>query len=172
MAVLNRSLALARAYAWACLSCPVLSGAAPLVANERRPTSYIIGRRWDVRGLPPVPVEESRDNTPESLPHGSGSQRAEVGRTMSRQLQTLITDDLDGSDAAGTVRFGYEGVEYEIDLNEEHLQEFEEFLAPYIEYGRRIRADQRGGGDPEASGNRPGKTSGQYASRRASMATT
>ncbi|MGZ4666590.1 MAG: Lsr2 dimerization domain-containing protein [Frankiaceae bacterium] len=35
---------------------------------------------------------------------------------MSRQLQTLVTDDLDGSDAAGTVRFGYEGVEYEIDL--------------------------------------------------------
>ena len=36
---------------------------------------------------------------------------------MARQVQTLLTDDLDGSDAAGTVRFGYEGVEYEVDLS-------------------------------------------------------
>ncbi len=63
---------------------------------------------------------------------------------MSRQLQTLVTDDLDGSDAAGTVRFAFQGVEYEIDLNEQHLREFAEFLAPYIEYGRRLRVDRRG----------------------------
>lgn len=63
---------------------------------------------------------------------------------MARQVQTLLTDDLDGSQAAGTVRFGYEGVEYEVDLSDKHLEEFEEFLAAYIEHGRRVRGDRRG----------------------------
>ena len=62
---------------------------------------------------------------------------------MARQVQTKLIDDLDESEASGTVRFGYEGGEYEIDLNNEHLQEFEEFLAPYIELGRRVRDGQR-----------------------------
>ncbi len=64
---------------------------------------------------------------------------------MARQVQTKLIDDLDESEASGTIRFGYEGGEYEIDLNEQHLQEFEEFLAPYIEHGRRLRDGQRRG---------------------------
>ncbi len=64
---------------------------------------------------------------------------------MARQVQTKLIDDLDESEASGTVRFGYEGGDYEIDLNEQHLQEFEEFLAPYIEHSRRVRDGQRRG---------------------------
>ena len=76
---------------------------------------------------------------------------------MAREVQTRLTDDLDGSPAVTTARFGYEGVEYEIDLNEEHLEEFEEFLAPYVEHGRRIRVDRqrrpgRGGGTRRDAG--------------------
>lgn len=63
---------------------------------------------------------------------------------LARQVQTRLVDDLDGSDAAGMVRFGYEGVGYEVDLSEKHLEEFEEFLGPYIEHGRRVRGDRRG----------------------------
>src|SRR5512135_1616350 len=57
---------------------------------------------------------------------------------MTRQAYTRLIDDLDGSDAADTVRFGYEGNEYEVDLCGEHLDSFEDFLAPYIEHGRRV----------------------------------
>ncbi len=35
---------------------------------------------------------------------------------MAQKIQTLFIDDLDGSDAEGTVRFGLDGTEYEIDL--------------------------------------------------------
>ena len=36
---------------------------------------------------------------------------------MAQQVQTLFVDDLDGSEAEGTARFGLDGTEYEIDLN-------------------------------------------------------
>ena len=73
---------------------------------------------------------------------------------MARQVQTRLVDDLDESEASGTVRFGYEGGEYEIDLNDEHLQEFEEILAPYIEHGRRVR-DGQGRGRQRARTGEP-----------------
>ena len=55
-------------------------------------------------------------------------------------VQKVITerfDDLDGSPAVETVRFGYAGREYEIDLNEEHASQLDEALAAYIEHARR-----------------------------------
>ena len=33
---------------------------------------------------------------------------------MAQKVQTLFIDDLDGSEAEGTVRFGLDGAEYEI----------------------------------------------------------
>ena len=42
---------------------------------------------------------------------------------MAQKIQTLFIDDLDGSAAEGTVRFGLDGAEYEIDLNAGHAQE-------------------------------------------------
>ena len=36
---------------------------------------------------------------------------------MAEKVQTLFIDDLDGSEADGTVRFGLDSAEYEIDLN-------------------------------------------------------
>ena len=36
---------------------------------------------------------------------------------MAQKIQTLFIDDLDGTAAEGTVRFGLDGTEYEIDLN-------------------------------------------------------
>ena len=41
---------------------------------------------------------------------------------MAQKIQTLFIDDLDGSEADGTVRFGLDGTDYEIDLNTEHAQ--------------------------------------------------
>jgi len=42
---------------------------------------------------------------------------------VAQKIQTLFIDDLDGSAADGTVRFGLDGAEYEIDLNAKHARE-------------------------------------------------
>src|SRR5512135_1814032 len=56
---------------------------------------------------------------------------------MVQKVVRELVDDLDGSLAVETVRFGYAGRDYEIDLSEEHAAELDELLAPYIEHGRR-----------------------------------
>ena len=50
---------------------------------------------------------------------------------MAQKVQTLLVDDLDGSEADGTVRFGLDGTEYEIELNTEHAQQLRNALARY-----------------------------------------
>ena len=59
---------------------------------------------------------------------------------MAQKVQTLYVDDLDGSEADGTIRFGLDGTEYEIDLNANHAQELRDVLARYLAAGRRVRA--------------------------------
>ena len=61
---------------------------------------------------------------------------------MAQKVQTLYVDDLDGSEADGTIRFGLDGTEYEIDLNAKHAQELRDVLARYLAAGRRVRASQ------------------------------
>jgi hypothetical protein len=41
---------------------------------------------------------------------------------VAQKVQTLFVDDIDGSDAEGTVRFGLDGTDYEIDLNAKNAQ--------------------------------------------------
>src|SRR5512135_1325782 len=62
---------------------------------------------------------------------------------MAQRVITERVDDLDGSPAVETVRFGYAGRDYEIDLSEEHAAELDELLAPFIEHGRRAEGQQR-----------------------------
>jgi hypothetical protein len=47
---------------------------------------------------------------------------------MAQKVQTLFVDDLDGSEAEGTVRFGLDGTEYEIDLNAQHGRQLRDAL--------------------------------------------
>jgi hypothetical protein len=58
-------------------------------------------------------------------------------------VQTLFIDDLDGSAAEGTVRFGLGGTEYEIDLSTEHAQALRDALARYISAARRAGSSAR-----------------------------
>jgi len=51
---------------------------------------------------------------------------------VAQKIQTLFIDDLDGSDAEGTVRFGLDGAEYEIDLSADHAQALRDALARYV----------------------------------------
>ena len=62
---------------------------------------------------------------------------------MAQKVQTLFVDDLDGSEAEGTVRFGLDGTEYEIDLNAKHARELRNALARYADAGRRVSASTR-----------------------------
>src|ERR1700733_5286103 len=56
---------------------------------------------------------------------------------MAQKIQTLFIDDLDGGEAAGTVRFGLDGTEYEIDLSTAHSAELRKALERYLTHGRR-----------------------------------
>jgi hypothetical protein len=55
----------------------------------------------------------------------------------------VFVDDLDGTDAEGTVRFGLDGAEYEIDLNAAHAEALREALAPYVSAARRAGGGTR-----------------------------
>ena len=74
---------------------------------------------------------------------------------MAQKVQTLFIDDLDGSEAEGTVRFGLDGAEYEIDLNAEHAQALRDALARYVGAARRA-----GGGTRPARGGRRARADG------------
>ena len=69
---------------------------------------------------------------------------------MAQKIQTLFIDDLDGTAAEGTVRFGLDGTEYEIDLNEEHARALRDALARYVGAARRVS----GGTRPPRAGRR------------------
>jgi len=68
---------------------------------------------------------------------------------VAQKIQTLFIDDLDGGEAEGTVRFGLDGAEYEIDLSKEHTDALHSALGKYVEHARKIggtaRRQVRGG---------------------------
>jgi hypothetical protein len=62
---------------------------------------------------------------------------------VAQKVQTLFIDDLDGSTAEGTVCFGLDGTEYEIDLNAENTQALRDALARYVSAARRAGGTRR-----------------------------
>jgi hypothetical protein len=62
---------------------------------------------------------------------------------MAQKIQTFFIDDLDGSEAEGTVLFGLDGTHYEIDLSTNHAKELRTAMARYIEAGRRVSGTTR-----------------------------
>ena len=71
---------------------------------------------------------------------------------MAQRTQILYVDDIDGSEAEGTVRFGLDGVDYEIDLNKKHSDQFTKAIRPYIDAARRVSSSR-----PMARGSRPAR---------------
>ena len=68
---------------------------------------------------------------------------------MAKQVITLLTDDLDGSEADRTVEFGLDGVRYTIDLSDKSIGRLRKALEPYIAAGTRVG---RGGPDGRPAG--------------------
>jgi hypothetical protein len=62
---------------------------------------------------------------------------------MAQKIQTLFIDDIDGGEAEGTVRFGLDGAEYEIDLSAAHAKALRKTLQKYIEPGRKVAPARR-----------------------------
>jgi hypothetical protein len=56
--------------------------------------------------------------------------------TMAQQMTVRFVDDLDGSQASGTVDFGLDGRRYEIDLSEANAARLREALAPFVSVAR------------------------------------
>jgi hypothetical protein len=60
---------------------------------------------------------------------------------VAKETVVKLIDDLDGSTADETVKFGLDGVAYEIDLSDKNAHKLREILAPYVEKGS--RSDRR-----------------------------
>jgi hypothetical protein len=63
---------------------------------------------------------------------------------MAQRIQTVLIDDLDGGEAAGTVRFGLDGTEYEIDLSARHSDQLRKALELYLAHARPAGGTARG----------------------------
>jgi len=65
---------------------------------------------------------------------------------MAQQTTVRFIDDLDGSEAVGTVTFALDNRSYEIDLSDENTDKLHDALALYIEHTRKAggRSDGRG----------------------------
>jgi len=57
---------------------------------------------------------------------------------MSRKVQVLLEDDIDGTPGAETVQFSVGGKSYEVDLSEANAKKLRESFAPWIAAGRRV----------------------------------
>jgi hypothetical protein len=65
-----------------------------------------------------------------------------------------LVDDLNGEEAQETVRFGFEGSEYEIDLTEENANKLRSFMSEYVEKGRKVGGKRSQGGAKSTNRNK------------------
>ena len=66
---------------------------------------------------------------------------------MAQQTTVRFVDDIDGSEAVGTVSFALNNRAYEIDLSDENTDKLHDALAPFVEHARQIgRGSGRGRG--------------------------
>jgi len=56
---------------------------------------------------------------------------------VAQKVTIVLEDDLTGGPANQTIRFAFEGTDYEIDLNAKNAAKFSKQLAPYVEHARR-----------------------------------
>lgn len=56
---------------------------------------------------------------------------------MAQKITVALQDDLDGGVADETVRFGFGGIYYEIDLSKRNASAFRDQIAPFVEHARK-----------------------------------
>lgn len=81
---------------------------------------------------------------------------------MAKKTLIQLVDDFSGdsiSDGEGrTVRFAFDGAEYEIDLTNEHVEEFSDVLERYVRASRRVSGRRKTGGGSAGRGNGSGSS--------------
>ncbi|MDQ2852381.1 Lsr2 family protein [Dermatophilaceae bacterium Sec6.4] len=75
---------------------------------------------------------------------------------MAQRVQILLEDDLDHSEAAETVTFALDGVNYEIDLSTANATKLRDDLATWTGHARKVRGTRRAGAPA-----RPASTAGR-----------
>jgi len=73
---------------------------------------------------------------------------------MAKQTIEVLTDDLSGEEATETVRFGLDGVEYEIDLTRQNAAGLRKSLSKYLKGGRRVGGRRVRGAGAASRGKR------------------
>jgi hypothetical protein len=68
---------------------------------------------------------------------------SDCGVQMAQKVSVTFVDDLDGGEAEGTVVFGVDGKQYEIDLSERNAAKLRDILAPYVGAGRKVGGGSR-----------------------------
>lgn len=78
---------------------------------------------------------------------------------MAQKVVVHKLDDIDGSEANETIQFGLDGLNYEIDLNDEHAQDLRDALAKFVDGARTT------GGKTAARGRRGKAQAGGVSTR-------
>jgi hypothetical protein len=63
---------------------------------------------------------------------------------VAQHIQVTLVDDVDGSEAAETVSFSFEGKAYELDLSEKNANKLRKALEPFVAAARRSGGSGRG----------------------------
>jgi uncharacterized membrane protein YgcG len=86
---------------------------------------------------------------------------------MAQRVNVVLVDDIDGSDAAETVSFALDGVDYEIDLSDQHAAELRDAVSLYVGHARRTggrrKGSRRSGGPGGSAGSGGSSGSGTSA---------
>jgi hypothetical protein len=83
---------------------------------------------------------------------------------MAKQIITVLTDDLDGGDADRTLEFGFDGVNYAIDLSDKNAGKLRKMLDSYLAAATRVGrtgASGRIASRPAAAPNRASREQNQ-----------
>ncbi len=79
---------------------------------------------------------------------------------MARKVEVHLIDDLDGGKAEESIRFGLDGISYEIDLSKKNATKLRSGLEPYLKVAQKLgrtpaaRVVTRGRGAAPARGDR------------------
>lgn len=89
---------------------------------------------------------------------------------MAKKTMVQLVDDFSG-DAIGdgegrTIRFAFDGAEYEIDLSNSHIEEFSNALEDYVRASRRVSGRRKTGAPAGSTRSGGGSSSSETAAIR------
>src|SRR4051795_4872804 len=83
---------------------------------------------------------------------------------MAQRVNVVLVDDIDGTDAAETISFAMDGVDYEIDLSEKHAADLRDAVSVYVGHARRTGGRRKGRGRSSSNSGGSGGSGGSGAS--------